>query len=127
MSRIDVLIGNNLPLYREVLASTFRAMRPDLVVRSVGANELDALTREHRPLLVICSIVSSTITDCSLAWIALYPDDRDEALVSVRGMKRIIPNASITQLLEVVDEVRASSFTGDPGSNIPPQVNHSFE
>jgi ABC-type proline/glycine betaine transport system permease subunit len=127
MSRIDVLIGNHLPLYREVLASTFRAMRPDLLVRSVSADELEALTCEHRPLLVICSMVSSTITDCSLAWIALYPDDRDEALVSVHGVQRTIPNASVTQLLAVVDEVRASTFPGDPGSDIPHQGNHSFE
>lgn len=104
MARVDVLIGNHLPLYSEALTATFQTLRPDLLVRSVPHGELDAMVRELRPLLVICNIVTTAIADCSSAWIALYPDDRDEALISIRGMRRTIPHASILELLDVLDE-----------------------
>lgn len=109
MSRIDVLIGNELALHREVLAGAFRALRPDLLVHCVTHEELDGAVCALRPLLVICSVVSSTVTGCSPAWIALYPDERDEALVSIAGERRTIPNASVVQLLGVMDEIRPAA------------------
>lgn len=108
MSQIDVLIGSNLPLYTEVLASAFAARRPDLSVRSTLQDDLDALVRELKPLLVICTLVSQTIADMSPAWISLFPDDRDEALVSIGGSRRTIPGATIAELLDIVDIVKTS-------------------
>ena len=108
MSRIDVLIANELPLHREVLASTFRTMRPDLIVRAIAHDELDLVICELRPLVVICSAISSSTCSCSPAWITLYPDDRDEAVIHIDGVRSVIPNASIHQLLGVMDEVRSS-------------------
>jgi hypothetical protein len=107
-SRIDVLIANELPLHREVLASTFRTMRPDLLVHAIAHDELDLVICELRPLMVICSVINPSTCACSLAWITLYPDDRDEAVVQIDGVQRTIPNASIHQLLGVMDEVRSS-------------------
>lgn len=125
MSRIDVLIGTQLPLYREVLASTFRAMRPDLVVRAVPQEDLDATVRQLRPLLVICSSVSSTITDLSPAWITLYPEERDEALISVAGNHRTIPGASVLDLLKVMDEAKASLYPKNADDRDGTAMNHS--
>lgn len=104
MSGIDVLVGNHPPLYREALSATVQMMRPDLLVRSVPHGELDQMVRELRPLLVICSMVTTAIADCSAAWIALYPEDKDEAIVSVGGKRRTIPHASILELLGILDE-----------------------
>ena len=104
MARVDVLIGNHLPLYSEALSAAFRTLRPELLVRSVPHGELDAMTRELRPLLVICSRVTTAIADGASAWIALYPDDRDEAIVGIGGERRTIPHASVLELLDVLDE-----------------------
>lgn len=105
MPQTDVLIGNHLPLYREVLSATFRTLRPDLLVCSVPQGDLDEKVRELRPLLVICSTVTATIADYSSAWIALYPEDRDEAVVSIGGRLRTIPHASVLELIGVMEEL----------------------
>lgn len=108
MSRIDVLIATELPLHREVLASTFRTLRPDFLVRAISHDELDLMLCELRPLVVISSAPDASTCACFLAWITLYPDDRDEAVIEIDGVRRVIPNASIDQLLGVMDEVRSS-------------------
>lgn len=127
MSHVDVLIGNELALHREVLAGAFQAMRPDLLVRSVSHDVLDEMIRELRPLLVICSMVSPTISDCSPAWIALYPEERDEAIVSISGKCRTILNATVTELLGVMDEVRSSLSPLGHQDHGFFEKNHSFE
>ncbi len=108
MTRIDVLIANELKLHREVLAYSFRAQRPDIEVRVVPHDDLELVICELRPLVVICSATHTALSTCSPAWIALYPDDRDEAVIHINGVRRVIPNASIHQLIAVMDEVRAS-------------------
>jgi hypothetical protein len=125
MFSIDVLIGSNQPLYSEVLASTFQAMRPDLRVRSTPEGDLDALVCELRPMVVICSMVSPTISDCSSIWIRLYPEDRDEALVSIRGVQQTIPGATVGELLQLIDIIR-SSFLYDKDDRHPSSRDESL-
>jgi hypothetical protein len=108
MSQIDLLIANELPLHREVLVSAFRTLRPDIVVHAIAHHELDLVLCDLRPLVVICSAANATMCSCSPVWIALYPDERDEAVIHIDGEQRTIPNASIHQLMSVMDEVRAS-------------------
>lgn len=123
MPHIDVLIGNNPPLYREVLAATFRKLRPEFVVCSVADTELDDYVCKFQPLLVICSNVSTTISSHSPAWIALYPEDKDEAIVSIDGRRRSIPHATVLELLSVLDDVRSSILVNPPIAS-PPEVTH---
>lgn len=109
MSSIDVLIATELALYGETLGSTVRAMRPELRVQVVEPEDLEALACRLRPLLVICTDVTSTIAGCSRGWIALYPEQRDEAVVGIAGHRRVVPAMSVVQILGVVDELRAAS------------------
>ena len=104
MSQIDVLIGHRLALYGECLTAAFHARRPELKVRVVAPADLDELVLALRPLLVICSAVTATIADCSPAWISLYPGETDEAIVSVAGSRRTIPNATVSQLLDLIGD-----------------------
>ena len=108
MPGVDILIGNNLPLYREVLASTFRVARPDLVVCVVSHLDLDAEVVRARPCLVICSALSETILQHCPSWILLFPDQRDEAIVMIAGQQRTLPHAAIRELLEVCEDVQGS-------------------
>lgn len=106
MTHVDVLIGNKLPLYREVLASTFRALRPDLVVHAVTDEDLDTSVTSLQPWLVICSVVTETIKDLCPSWIVVFPDERDEAIVTIAGQSRTIPHAGVRELLAVLAEIR---------------------
>lgn len=108
MSQVDVLIGHRMELYGEVLSAMLHARRPELVVRAVTPADLDETVRTLRPQVVICSAVTETIDDCSPAWISLYPDETDEAIISVAGVHRTIPHATVNQLLDVVGDVLAS-------------------
>ncbi|MEZ4496858.1 MAG: hypothetical protein R2845_08815 [Thermomicrobiales bacterium] len=113
MAAIDVIIATKLPLYREVLAATFHALRPDLSVLSVSEHELESAVMSHRPWMVICSVVSQAISDACASWILLFPDERDEALVSIAGVRQTIPHADVHQLLDIIQEAR-------PGTAIHP-------
>ena len=108
MTQTDVLIGHKMALYGEVLTAAFRAKRPELVVHAVTPADLDEMVRTLRPHIVICSAVTATIADFSQAWIALYPDETDQAIVSVAGLNHTIPHATLNQLLTVVGDVLAS-------------------
>lgn len=125
VTRIDVLIGNSLPLYREVLASTLRIVRPDLHVRDVPPEALLAQVHRLRPRVVICSVpMPPTVVEVTV-WIILFPEERDEALVIVAGVQRALPHATVHQLLGVIDEVFPN---GEPSSPQPPaDRNHPNE
>lgn len=103
---IDILIGHRLPLYREVLVSTIRAMRPDLVVESALQEDLDDAVSSACPWLVICSAVNAAILEHCPNWIAMFPDERDEAVVSLEGVTHTIPHAGVRELLEILAGIR---------------------
>lgn len=105
MPGVDILIGNNLPLYREVLVSMVRAARPDLAVKAVSHLDLDAEVARSRPALVICSAVSQAIVEHCPSWILLFPDQRDEAIFMIAGDKRVLPHAGIRDVIELLADM----------------------
>lgn len=114
VTRIDVLVGNSLPLYREVLASTLRIVRPDLRVCDVPPESLHAQVGKLQPRVVICSVARpTTVADVSV-WITLFPEERDEALVTIAGVHRVLPHATVHQLLSVIGEVLPNGESSPP-------------
>jgi len=125
VARIDVLIGNSLPLYREVLSSTLRIMRPDLRVLDVPPELLHEQVDKLHPQVVICSVARPTMVADELVWITLFPEDRDEALVTVTSVHRVLPHATMDQLFRVIDDVLPNGETSSTVS--PSDRNHSNE
>ena len=125
MARIDVLLGNSLPLYREVLASTLRVVRPDLRVHDVPPEVLLAHVSKLQPRVVISSVaLPATVVDVPV-WINLFPEERDEALVTVAGVHRVLPHATVRQILSVIGEVLPD---GESSLLLPPaDRNHPNE
>jgi len=117
MTGVDILIGNNLPLYREVLVTMFRATCPGVTVHDVSHLDLDTEVARIRPCLVVCSDVSQAIAEHCHAWILLFPDQRDEAIVSINGERRVLPHAGFSELLRVYQgiqpycDIRQRTFT----------------
>lgn len=99
-----VVIGNEPRFYREALAGALRLLRPDVEVVLAETAALDDEVG-RRGGLVVCSHLSPTIRDQALAWILLYPDAENRAVVSLAGCERSIAGAEITDLLGVIDEV----------------------
>jgi len=115
MAPPPVLIGSERFLYREVLAGTLRALRPDLVVHDVPAGELDAAVHRARPWLVICSALTVVVEECAPAWILLHPEHDRLTTVSVAGERRTMPHPTIDVLLRIIDEVLAVRPLPDGG------------
>ncbi|MDQ3542084.1 MAG: hypothetical protein M3440_15510 [Chloroflexota bacterium] len=107
----SLLIGSELSLYREVLEGTLHALRPGMAVRAVPVADLDTSVVLLRPWLVICSAVTRVIEELAQAWILLYPEGRD-AVVCIGGNRRIIPDPTIDELLNVIDEAQAMVTSG---------------
>ena len=107
-----LLIGNELALYREVLAGVLQVVRPAISMRVVPAADLDATVACQRPWLLICSAVSPVVEASVPAWILLHPNENRETIVSVRGERRTVPHPTVEELVQLVDEAwRGASVT----------------
>ena len=101
---IRILVGNEPLSYREVHAETFRLHRPGAEVELVAPDELDAGVVRLAPHLVVCSTLSEVVQTRPLAWILLYPDGANLAVVSIAGVQRVIPKVTFEDLLVTIDE-----------------------
>ncbi len=105
MTDLCILICNQLNRHREVLLGALRAQRPHLRVHAVAPGEIAAGFGCSDPRLIICSdpaIIQCTRPD---AFILLYGDDENRAHVGIGGALRTLFDATLPQLLSVIDEV----------------------
>lgn len=100
-----LLIGNELPLYREVLSDAFRIMRPAIPVRAMAPADIDAAVICLPPWIVTCSTVTATIDDLAHAWILLHPSSKQPSVISVAGEQRTIPHPTFADLVQLVDAI----------------------
>ena len=107
MSSPYLLIGNELPLYREVLKGVLQTLRPEIAVCTVPATEVDAVVKSNHPWLVICSAPSTIIEECAPAWILLHPNEDAHTIVSTGSERCTIPHPTIAELLGIIDAVWA--------------------
>lgn len=107
MSSPYLLIGNELPLYREVLKGALQALRPEIEVCTVPAAEVDTTVRSSSPRLVVCSALSTVIEECAPAWILLHPNEDAHTIISAEGQRCTIPHPTIAELLGIIDQVWA--------------------
>ena len=107
MSSPYLLIGNELPLYREVLKGALQTLRPEIPVCTVPATEVDIAIHSGRPWLVICRALSTVIEECAPAWILLHPNEDTYSTVSTESGRCTIPHPMSPELLQIIAEVRA--------------------
>jgi hypothetical protein len=101
--RVDILIGHAVPIYQAVLAATIRGLRPHLIVHRAKPEELGPLVCRLQPALVICSSVGEVTVQRGTSWAVLYPDERDEMIVTTHQSSRTVPHANISALLHLLD------------------------
>ncbi len=101
-----IIMANEPRAYREVMAATFRALRPHLAIATAEPDELGrelvgpaGCTRR----LVVHSRRTATVPDGVAAWVLLYPDGDDTATVSIAGRQTTTPHAEMDDLLAIFD------------------------
>jgi hypothetical protein len=100
-----ILISSELNLHREVIQGVLHALRPDLPVLAVAPADLVSSPDCSNPRLVICNDMAVVHKTDPFAWILLFPDDENLALVGIAEDRRVMTGASILELVNVIDEV----------------------
>jgi hypothetical protein len=100
-----ILVANEPRAYREALAAALHELRPHIEVICIEPADLARTVCEYSPRLVLCSWLIEAVARCSDAWILLYPDRENRAVISVGGRRTVVANITFSQLLSVIDEL----------------------
>jgi hypothetical protein len=109
---VRVLVANEPPVYREVIAGALRKLRPAADVVVTEPKDLDAAFAHYQPHLVICTVLTQLVRDRGPSWLLLYPNGEGRAAVKRIGATapEYLNGASISlaTYLELVDDTTAS-------------------
>ena len=103
MANTCIVVANEPRAYREAFAAVLQELRPRIEVICIEPDDLDGTVSHGRPRLVLCSRLTEAVERCSDAWILLYPDRENRAVISVAGRRAVVPNVEFSQLLSVID------------------------
>ncbi len=98
-----MLLANEPRAYRETLAAALRVVRPNLEVRVVAPDDLEAALHACTPVMVISSTLSSMLAGRTGRWLLLYPDG---ARLVVHGQENTLVmtgDLELEQLLATID------------------------
>jgi hypothetical protein len=99
-----ILVGNEPRVYRDVIAAKFRVLRPHLEVVTVDPEILDGEVIRRNPHLVVCSHLTEAVETRPLAWVTLYPDSQNLAVISVANERSTIAAIGFDDLLTILDQ-----------------------
>ncbi len=105
--KMRILVANEPCVYREVLAASFQALRPEFEVIEAEPGDLDGEIERLDPHLVVCSELTEAVRSRPLAWVQLYPDgtDNSRSLVCIRGECTEVDSLKLADLLAIIDQV----------------------
>jgi hypothetical protein len=105
VAKTCIVVANEPRAYREALAAALHELRPHIEVICIEPNDLEGTVCAYRPRLVLCSRRTEAVERCSEAWILLYPERENRAVISVAGRRTVVPDVEFAQLLSVIDEL----------------------
>jgi hypothetical protein len=105
MANSCIVVANEPRAYREVLAAALHKLRPHSEVICIEPDDLDGNVCHRSPRLVLCSRLTEAVETCCDAWILLYPDRANRAVISVAGRRTVVTNIELSHVLSVIDEV----------------------
>lgn len=108
--KVRVLFTNEPRSYRGAIATAVRMLRPEIQVFEGEPESLHRDIQRFRPHLVVSSVPMPAAAE--LAWIELYPGHTSTAIVQLNGHHWKIEDASLVDLLSVLDRVRESVLSG---------------
>jgi hypothetical protein len=105
MANTCMLVANEPRAYREALAAALQELQPHIEVICIEPADLDRNVCQYSPRLVLCSRLTEAVETCCDAWILLYPDRANRAVISVAGRRTVVTNIEFSHVLSVIDEV----------------------
>jgi hypothetical protein len=103
-----VALEDDYRAYRETIAVVLRVLRPGAEVQSTTIEAFEEELERFDPQVVICGGHAGVEPDGRPAWIELSLDPTRPTKISVDGRSLERTNPSVEELLEVIDEVRAT-------------------
>ena len=98
-----VVLANEPRYEREVLAAALRELRPGLEVIELTPDRLDGALAALRPSLVVCGAASAAVRARAPAWVLLYPEEADHAVVCLEGEERVVSAFGLADLVAAVE------------------------
>ena len=92
-------------VYREMIASVLRALRPGIEVNSITLEALEGELARLDPEVVICTGHKEVESSTRLAWIEFSVDPFKPTKIRVGGRHFERTNPTVEELLEIIDEV----------------------
>jgi hypothetical protein len=103
MEKMRILVANEPCIYREAITNVLRELRPHIEVSAIEPESLDREVTSHCPHLVVCSRITAAMHNLS-AWIMLYPESENHAVISTGGERTTVNNIRFSDLLSTIDQ-----------------------
>jgi hypothetical protein len=104
MEKMHVLVANEPCAYREAITDVLRELRPHIEFNVVEPDGLDCEVTRLRPHLVVCSRITAAVSTL-LAWVMIYPDGENRAVISTAGEQVMLDNVGFDDLLSAIDRI----------------------
>jgi hypothetical protein len=101
---VRILVANHPAAYRDALARTLAAVRPDAAIATAPASAVPFAALEAYDL-VICSRATAALESAPCAWVELYPANTSPSRVSLGGVVRTLDDPTLDDLIAIVDVV----------------------
>ena len=108
MEKMRVLVANDPCLYREAITDALRELRPQIEVSAIEPGVLEGEVARLRPHLVVCSQISAAVRALQ-AWIMLYPDGENQAVINTAGEQVTVDDVRLGDLLSIIDRTELLS------------------
>jgi hypothetical protein len=100
------LIANGPAMYREVISTALRELRPGVEVSTARPEDLEQEFLRLLPQLVVCSRLTKRVERNVPVWIELYPDGSSYAVVGRSDRTRTsLPSIDFDTILSILDGV----------------------
>jgi hypothetical protein len=103
MSDMRVVLANEPAMYREVISTVLKDLRPRVEVFTAKPEDLNREFSRLLPQLVVCSRLTELVERNAAAWIELYPDGSSHTLVALGDKRATFADMDFDTLLAILD------------------------
>ena len=107
MRQLRLVVAHDLRSYREAIATAIQRLQPDVEVMVVDPADLADQVELWRPHMVISSVPVARAAGCPLCWVALYPAQKTQVVVTAARQQTWARDIDLAELLAIVDRTAA--------------------